>query len=89
MINLESIVRLGTRLKRRLKNLLLITAVGLGTFYGYRGYQRRQWFHNMSDSDASSGKKPRVIVLGTGEAFEPSRFDLKNDFVQVGAPSPC
>ena len=62
-----SISHLGIRLKKRLKNFLLITAIGLGTFYGYRGYQRRQWFNKMSDSDVTSGKKPRVVVLGTGE----------------------
>jgi hypothetical protein len=50
-----------------LRNLLIITVVGLGTFYAYRGYRRYQWFHQMSDSDTTIGTKPRIVVLGTGK----------------------
>ena len=58
---------LGGRLKRRLKNFLIVTVVGLGTYYSYRGYSRYRWYHEMVDSDNSIGVKPRIVVLGTGE----------------------
>jgi hypothetical protein len=60
-------IQLGGRLKRRLKNFLIVTVIGLGTFYAYRGYRSYRWFHEMSDSDRAIGAKPRVVVLGTGE----------------------
>ncbi len=62
-----SFIQLGGRLKRRLKNVLIVTVVGLGTFYGYRWYKNYQWFNEMTDSDRTIGTKPRVVVLGTGE----------------------
>ena len=73
---------LGGRLKRRLRNLLVVTVVGLGTFYGYRAYRRSKWYHEMSDSDRAIGTKPRIVVLGTGnlnrhtlaECIAPSRL---------------
>ena len=73
---------LGGRLKRRLRNLLVVTVVGLGTFYGYRAYRRSKWYHEMSDSDRAIGTKPRIVVLGTGnisrhtfaERIAPSRL---------------
>lgn len=58
--------KIGGRLKRRLKNLLIITVVGLGTFYAYRGYRNYRWYSDMSDSDKTIGTKPRIVVLGTG-----------------------
>jgi len=58
---------LATKLKRRLRNLLIVTVVGFGTYYSYRSYRRYTWFKNMNDSDNSIGTKPRVVVLGTGE----------------------
>lgn len=57
----------GGRWKRRLKNFFVITVVGLGTFYAYRGYQNYRWFTDMSDSDKTIGTKPRIVVLGTGK----------------------
>ncbi len=50
-----------------MRNFLVITVVGLGTFYGYRGYSRYRWFNEMSDSDKTIGTKPRIVVLGTGK----------------------
>jgi hypothetical protein len=50
-----------------LKNFLIITVVGFGTFYGYRSYSRHRWFNEMSESDKIIGTKPRIVVLGTGE----------------------
>jgi hypothetical protein len=50
-----------------LKNFLIVTVVGLGTFYGYRAYHRYHWFSEMSDSDETIGTKPRIVVLGTGD----------------------
>jgi hypothetical protein len=58
---------LATKLKRRLRNLLIVTVVGFGTYYSYRSYRKYTWFKNMNDSDNSIGTKPRVVVLGTGE----------------------
>lgn len=57
---------LGARLKRRLRNLLIVTFVGFGSYYAYRSYRNYVWFRNMSDSDQTIGTKPRVVVLGTG-----------------------
>ena len=64
---LKGIFLLGGRLKRRLKNVFLVTVVGLGTFYAYRGFRRYKWFNEMSDSDKTIGSKPRIVVLGTGQ----------------------
>ena len=60
-------MNLGSKLKRRLRNLLIVTVVGLGSYYSYRGYRRYKWAKNLSDSDNSIGTKPRIVVLGTGE----------------------
>jgi hypothetical protein len=61
-------------LKRRVRNGILITVIGFGTFYAYRGYRRHQWFHAITESEQMSGKKPRIVVLGTGNQLEDSKI---------------
>jgi len=78
----------GGRLKRRLKNLLIVTVVGLGTFYSYRGYRRYTWYKNMTDSDDSIGTKPRVVVLGTGWGAVPLLKHIDTNKYEVVCVSP-
>lgn len=78
----------GGRLKRRLKNFLIVTVVGLGTFYGYRGVTHYQWFKEMSDSDKTIGTKPRIIVLGTGWGAVPLLKHIDTRKYEVVCVSP-
>jgi hypothetical protein len=59
----------GGKLKRRLRNILLISIVGFGTYHIYHRYQQYQWFNEMTDSDKTIGTKPRLVVLGTGADY--------------------
>ncbi|CAF3476045.1 unnamed protein product [Rotaria sordida] len=78
----------GGKLKRRLKNFFVITVVGLGTYYGYRSYRRYRWFNDMSDSDKTSGTKPRVVVLGTGWSAVPLLKHIDTQKYEVVCVSP-
>ncbi|CAF1330259.1 unnamed protein product [Adineta steineri] len=78
----------GGRLKRRLKNLLIVTVVGVGTFYSYRGYRRYKWYSEMSDSDKTIGTKPRIVVLGTGWGAVPLLKHLDTQKYEVICVSP-
>lgn len=74
--------------KRPWRNLLVVTLIGTGTFYGYRAYLDNQWYNDMADSDQTLGTKHRIVVLGTGETilkhypdssfrFSPTYFRLR------------
>ncbi len=58
---------IGGRLKRRLRNIILISVIGFGTISIYGKYRRYRWFHEMDECDKTIGTKPRIIVLGTGK----------------------
>ena len=84
------LISIGGRLKRRLRNLLIVSVVGLGTFYGYRGYRRYKWFNEVSDSDQAVGTRPRVVVLGTGKEEEHrDRSSITAECLQVGELCHC
>ncbi|CAF0888279.1 unnamed protein product [Adineta ricciae] len=78
----------GGRLKRRLKNVFIVTVVGFGTFYAYRAYQRYKWFHEMSDSDKTLGTKQRIVVLGTGWGAVPLLKHIDTSKYEVICVSP-
>lgn len=54
------------RLKKGLRNILIFTVVGFGTYYGYKTYREHRWQKQMEESEQLMGMKPRVVVLGTG-----------------------
>ena len=66
-MSIKLFIFLGKRLRRRLQNLLIISAVGFGTFYAYRQYSRNQWFNERINANKHTGQKPRIVVLGTGK----------------------
>jgi hypothetical protein len=74
----------GRRLKRRLKNFVVVSVVGLGMFYAYRGYCRYNWFNDMSDSDTTLGTKPRVVVLGTGKQLKIIAMNYMRNLSRLG-----
>ncbi|CAF3357422.1 unnamed protein product [Rotaria socialis] len=78
----------GGRLKRRLKNFLIITVVGFGTYYGVSSYRRYRWFNEISDSDKTMGTKPRVVVLGTGWGAVPLLKHIDTEKYEVVCVSP-
>ncbi|CAF3165364.1 unnamed protein product [Rotaria socialis] len=78
----------GTKLKRRLRNLLIVTVVGCGTYYGYRANRNYKWFKDMTDSDNSIGTKPRVVILGTGWGAVPFLKHIDSDKYEVVCVSP-
>ncbi|CAF1985082.1 unnamed protein product [Rotaria magnacalcarata] len=78
----------GTKLKRRLRNLLIVTIVGCGTYYGYRTHRDYKWFKDMTDSDNSIGTKPRVVILGTGWGAVPFLKHIDSDKYEVVCVSP-
>ncbi|CAF1240962.1 unnamed protein product [Rotaria sp. Silwood1] len=78
----------GTKLKRRLKNLLIVTIVGSGIYYGYRNYRDYKWFQDMNDSDNSSGTKPRIVILGTGWGAVPFLKHIDSHKYEVVCVSP-
>ncbi len=59
----------GGKLKRRLRNILLISVIGFGTYHIYHRYQQYQWFNEIIDSDKTIDTKPRLVVLGTGQEY--------------------
>jgi len=68
-------------LKRRLKNIFIVSVLGIGGFYGYRAYQNHVWYADMSDSDKTIGTKPRLVVLGTGAYSFEERIETKFDLL--------
>lgn len=63
-------LNLGKKLRRRLRNLLIVSVIAGVSIYTYRGYRRYAWFRDMNESDSSIGTKPRIVVLGTGNRFD-------------------
>ncbi|CAF3144724.1 unnamed protein product [Rotaria sp. Silwood2] len=78
----------GIKLKRRLKNLLIITFVGTGIYYGYRNYRDYKWFKDMNDLDNSSGIKQRIVILGTGWGAVPFLKHIDSHKYEVVCVSP-
>jgi hypothetical protein len=77
-------------LKRRWRNLLVVTLIGTGTVYGYRAYRHNQWYNEMVDSDQTLGTKHRIVVLGTGRTLSKKfrlLFEIDVDLFEVGAQS--
>ena len=73
--------RLVGQLKRPWRNLLVVTLIGTGTFYGYRVYRQNQWYNEMANSDQTLGTKHRIVVLGTGKTtFKSFRTSFSNFF---------
>ncbi|CAF1125158.1 unnamed protein product [Adineta ricciae] len=54
------------RLKRNVRNIIIVGIIGVGTYHGYRKYHRYQWRNAVNDLNENLGRKPRLIVLGTG-----------------------
>ena len=59
-------ISLGGRLKRRLRNALIVIVVGVGAYKIYHQYHHYRWFSEMSNATETIGTKPRLVVLGTG-----------------------
>ncbi|CAF1105552.1 unnamed protein product [Adineta ricciae] len=78
----------GARLKRRLRNLLIVTIVGGGSYYGYRSYQNYRWYQEITESDEVIGSKPRIVVLGTGWGAVPLLKHLDSKKYEVVCVSP-
>ncbi|CAF1171120.1 unnamed protein product [Adineta steineri] len=78
----------GAKLKRRLKNLLIITVVGVGSFYSYRAYRSYKWSKEVSESDSTTGTKPRIVVLGTGWGAVPLLKHIDTQKYEVVCVSP-
>lgn len=78
----------GGKLKRRLKNVLIVSILGIGGYYGYRSYQNYTWYKNMSDSDKTIGTKPRLVVLGTGWGAVPLLKHIDTNKYDVVCISP-
>ncbi|UJR09090.1 hypothetical protein I4U23_013337 [Adineta vaga] len=78
----------GAKLKRRLRNFLIVTVVGAGSYYGYRSYKNHRWSKEMLESDQTIGTKPRIVVLGTGWGAVPLLKHLDNQKYEVVCVSP-
>ncbi|CAF4395793.1 unnamed protein product, partial [Adineta steineri] len=70
------------------KNLLIITVVGVGSFYSYRAYRSYKWSKEVSESDSITGTKPRIVVLGTGWGAVPLLKHIDTQKYEVVCVSP-
>lgn len=57
-------------MKKRVTNVLLVTFVGFGTFYAFKEYRKWRWVSEIKASNEESGKKPKIVVLGTGQCLQ-------------------
>ncbi|CAF1378276.1 unnamed protein product [Rotaria sordida] len=78
----------GTKLKRRLRNLLIVSVIGFGSYYGYRNYKNYKWHKELNESNESTGTKPRIVVLGTGWGAVPFLKHIDSQKYEVVCVSP-